>query len=82
MLENDLIDQAIAAMERELPENVARHRLGPKLGNYPSFPFSRGTMQNEDSLGTGPTERWFAGKYCYYTRNSLLNWTRQKLSVA
>lgn len=72
--EMDLIEQAISAVERELPENVGRH----KLGHYQSFPYSRGYMQNCDSDGTGPTEKFFMGRYVYYTRSSLLSWLRER----
>lgn len=79
LVENNLIDQALDAVEREMSENVARHRLGPKLGHYPSFPYSRGYMQNCDSAGIGPNEKLLMGRYVYYTRRSLLEWLRGKM---
>jgi hypothetical protein len=77
IMETNLLEQALAALERELPENVGRH----KLGKYPSFPYSRGTMQNHDSEGTGPTEKFFIGQYVYYTRRSLLEWVRTHMRI-
>jgi hypothetical protein len=77
LVENNLIDQAIAAVERELPENVGRH----KLGHYPSFPYSRGHMQNCDSDGTGPTEKFFMGRYVYYSKSSLLHWLKERMRM-
>ena len=82
LVEENLLNQALDALERELSENVARHRLGPKLGHYPSFPYSRGYMQNCDSEGTGPTEKFFMGRYVYYTRRSLLEWLRERMKIS
>jgi len=76
-----LIEQALEALERELPQNVARHRLGPKLGHYPSFPYSRGHMQNCDCEGTGPSEKFSMGRYVFYTRRSLIDWLRERMSA-
>jgi hypothetical protein len=81
LVEANLIEQALNAIEREMPENVARHHLGPKLGHYPSFPYSRGYMQNCDCDGTGPGEKFFMGRYIYYTRSSLLEWLRVRMKA-
>lgn len=81
LVEQKLINQALEACEREMPENVARHQLGPKRGHYASFPFERGYMQNCDCDGTGPKEKFFMGRYVYYTRRSLLEWLRARMKV-
>lgn len=78
-VEENLIKQALEAVEREMPENVPRHHLGPKAGYYRSFPYSRGYMQNCDSDGIGPEEKFFMGRYVYYTRRSLLEWLRKRM---
>ena len=82
LAKENLIEQALGAVEREMPENVARHQLGPKAGHYYSFPYSRGYMQNCDCEGTGPTEKFFMGRYVYYTRRSLLEWLRERMKVS
>lgn len=79
LMEEKLINLALDACQREMPENVARHRLGPKLGYYQSFPYTRGYMQNCDCDGTGPKEKFFMGRYVYYTRRSLLEWLRERM---
>jgi hypothetical protein len=76
-MEANLIDQTIAAIERELPENVARHRLE----HYPSFPFKKGYMQNCDSDGTGVRRKLLIGRCIFYPRDSLLEWLRERIRV-
>lgn len=76
-LVEELVEKVLAAVEREMPENVGRHLLG----NYPSFPYSRGYLQNCDCDGTGPTEKFLMGRYCYYTRSSLLAWLRMRIRI-
>ncbi len=74
-MKTDLIEQALDVLEKELPEIVARH----KLASYPSFPYSRGTMQNRDCEGTGPTDKFFMGRYLYYTKRSLIEFVRRQM---
>ena len=76
--EREIIEAAIDAMRREMPENVARY----KIKQYQSYPYSKGYLQNEDSAGRGPDGAFFCGRYRYYSREKLLEWTAKKLRAA
>ena len=62
-----IVQFAIDAMRKEMPENVFRH----KIKQFPSFPFSKGYLQNEDSTGAGPEGSFYCGRYRCYQREKL-----------
>ena len=76
-MESQLIDRIIEAAEEELPKVVPRHKIN-KLS--PSWPYSKGTMQNRDCDGTGVKERFMIGKHVFYLREQCLEFLRDELS--
>lgn len=77
MMDSQLIEKVIAAIEKELPEVFPRHKIN-KLS--PSFPWAKGTMQNRDCDGNGVKEKFTIGKHVFYTRASTLALVREELS--
>lgn len=76
-MENQVIEQVIEAVGKEMPSLVPRHKIN-KLS--PSWPYSKGTMQNRDCDGSGVKERFMIGKHVFYFREKCLEFLRNELS--
>jgi hypothetical protein len=76
-MESQLIEKVVEAVRKELAEIVPRHKIN-KLS--PSWPYSKGTMQNRDCDGTGVKEKFMIGKHVFYLREQCLEFLRDELS--
>jgi len=68
----------LSTLEAQLPPLIPRHRIGQFLGGL----YSPGYMANLDSKGHGPKDRVVIGKKCCYTRESLIEWLRERAQSA
>ena len=59
-------------LSTELPPIIWRSKWAEYQDAH-GMPFSRGTLQNRDSLGVGPKSAK-AGNRVYYLREDFLNW--------
>ena len=60
-----------------LPEILWRHRWSEYREQF-GVPYSKGTMQNKNSAGTGPKANKL-GSRTYYLRTDYLEWLAQQL---
>lgn len=66
-----------SGIERVLPPIVFRN--WPKWRDV--LPISPRTVANEDSRGTGPTEKVMVGRVCGYPRAALILWLQERSKV-
>jgi len=74
MLSDETLKKIKEAMDKDLPSII---RVS-KLGDYPVIPFSRGTLRNELSAGTGPASFTVGGSRCVF-KPDLIDWTIGKI---
>ena len=77
MMDSQIIEKVIEAVGQELSSIVPRHKINKQS---PSWPYSKGTMQNRDSDGSGVKERFMVGKHVFYFREKCLEFLRDELS--
>lgn len=76
-MDSQLIEKIIEAVEKELPSIVPRHKIN-KLS--PSWPYSKGTMQNRDCEKSGVKGKFMVGKHVFYLREKCTEFLRDELS--
>lgn len=76
-MNSQILEKIIQAVGQELPSVVARHKINIQS---PSWPYSRGTMQNRDCDGTGVKGKFVVGAHVYYLREKCLEFLRDELS--
>jgi hypothetical protein len=64
-------------LEKILPPIVFRNWHGWR----DVLPIAPRTVANEDSLGTGPSEKIMCGRVCGYPRAALIAWLRERSKV-
>lgn len=69
----------IQTLEQLLPPMLMRNKW-PEYSEKYGLPFTRETMQDRDSAGTGP-EYVLIGRHVAYTRESYLTWLRSRMGA-
>jgi len=68
----------IDSFKKALPDILWRHRWDDYRQRF-GVPYTKGTMQNVDSAGLGPTQ-FKLGNRTYYHKSDYLNWLAHKLA--
>lgn len=75
-MKSENADLIMQKLEDKLPEIVSRKAIRDFTGGI----YTTAYLANMDALGTGPSEKFKIGKKVVYTKDSVIEWLKNRIT--